>query len=72
MAVANDWKVQQGSFDTEFGILGSSSWAILWLWYIFDYPEQWNGGKLKKSDNTGSPELLYIVFRWHIALWKEA
>ena len=61
VAVADDWKVQQGSF----GILGSSSWAILWLWYIFYYPEQWNGKKHKKSDNTGSPELLYRVFSWH-------
>jgi len=29
VAVAHEWKVQQGSFGTEFGILGSSSWAIL-------------------------------------------
>jgi len=29
-------------------------------------------GSIKKSDNTGNTELLYIVFSWHTVLWKEA
>jgi len=48
MAVAHEWKVQQDSFGTDFVILGSLSWAILWLWYVFYYPEQWNGRQHEK------------------------
>jgi len=68
MAVAHEWKVQQDSFGTDFVILGSLSWAILWLWYIFYCPEQWKVRQHEKSDNTGNPKLLYIIFSWQTAL----